>query len=269
MGAQRSSPVIEVKGLVTRFGKQVIHDQLDFTLYREEIVGLVGGSGSGKSVLLRTILGLIAPAGGTVRVHGASAGNDTNSSATATRINWGVLFQNGALFSGLNVFDNIALSIRENAKLPPGELTELVMARLRMVGLPPETAEKKPSELSGGMVKRAALARALALDPDILFLDEPTAGLDPIAAASFDELIRTLRDTFGLSVLIITHDLDTLTSTCERIAMLVDKKIVSGTLAEMMESDHPWIKEYFTGPRMRAAQSAGGGNQGNDKTEKA
>jgi len=235
--------VVEVRGLVTKFGEQVVHDNLDFDLHAGEIVGLVGGSGSGKSVLLRTILGLFTPAEGTVTIKAGTGRSHSN---------WGVLFQNGALFSGLSVFDNVALSIRENADLPEDEITELVLAKLRMVGLPNETALKMPSELSGGMVKRVALARSLALDPEILFLDEPTAGLDPIAAASFDELIRKLRDVFNLSVLIITHDLDTLTSTCDRIAMLVDKKITTGTLQEMVESDHPWIKEYFTGPRMRA-----------------
>lgn len=238
--------VIEVRGLVTRFGKQVVHDHLDMELKRGEIMGLVGGSGSGKSVLLRSILGLIKPAEGGIVVKAR------DGSTEEAYKNWGVLFQNGALFSGLNVLDNIVLPIREHYKLPESEMESLAVAKLGMVGLAPEVAYKKPSELSGGMVKRAALARALALDPEILFLDEPTAGLDPIAAASFDELIRTLRDLLGLSVLIITHDLDTLTTICDRIAMLVDKKITSGTLDDMMRSDHPWIKEYFTGPRMRA-----------------
>lgn len=239
-------PVIEVKGLTTRFGKQVVHDHLDFTLYRNEIVGLVGGSGSGKSVLLRSILGLIQPAEGTIDIRGRGGKESANHE------NWGVLFQNGALFSGMSVLDNVALPIREHYDLPEKEIEQLALSKLQMVGLAAEAGYKKPSELSGGMVKRAALARALALDPEILFLDEPTAGLDPIAAASFDELIHTLRDVFGLSVLIITHDLDTLTSICDRIAMLVDKKITAGTLEDMMESTHPWIKEYFTGPRMRA-----------------
>lgn len=238
--------VIEIRGLVTRFGKQVVHDHLDMDLYRGEIMGLVGGSGSGKSVLLRTILGLITPAEGDITVKAR------DGSTNEAYKNWGVLFQNGALFSGMSVLDNIILPIREHYDLPEEEMESLAVAKLGMVGLEPDVAFKKPSELSGGMVKRAALARALALDPEILFLDEPTAGLDPIAAASFDDLIRTLRDILGLSVLIITHDLDTLTSICDRIAMLVDKKITSGTLDDMMRSEHPWIKEYFTGPRMRA-----------------
>lgn len=253
-----SEAVIEVKGLSTKFGEQVVHDNLDLTLYQNEILGLVGGSGSGKSVLLRNILGLIIPQKGEIKIKGRSQKDIfSDDDPAASYKNWGVLFQNGALFSGLNVLDNIALGFRENYDLPEDDIEELVFAKLQMVGLSPEVAYKMPSELSGGMVKRAALARALALDPEILFLDEPTAGLDPIAAASFDELIRTLRDVLGLSVLIITHDLDTLTSLCDRIAMLVDKKITAGTLDEMVQSDHPWIKEYFTGPRMRAALKQG------------
>lgn len=242
-------PVIEVRDLVTRFGPQLVHDRLDLTLYQNEIMGLVGGSGSGKSVLLRTILGLNTPASGTVSVksRGPDKGNDNKDFR-----NRGVLFQNGALFSGLSVLDNIALPLREHTDLPEDDINYLAHAKLQLVGLKPEAGLKKPSELSGGMVKRAALARALALDPEILFLDEPTAGLDPIAAASFDNLILSLRDMFGLSVLIITHDLDTLASICDRIAMLVDKKITAGTMEDMLKSDHPWIKEYFTGPRMRA-----------------
>lgn len=240
--------VIEVRGLVTKFGDHVVHDHLDMTLHENEILGLVGGSGSGKSVLLRSIIGLMPITEGSVSIKGSDAGANKN---------WGVLFQNGALFSGLTVLDNITLPIRENFDLPEKEMEQLALKKLELVGLKPDAALKYPSELSGGMVKRAALARALALDPKILFLDEPTAGLDPIAAASFDQLIDNLRNIFGLSVLIITHDLDTLTGLCDRIAMLVDKKVTEGSLDEMMQSEHPWIKEYFTGPRMRAALHKG------------
>lgn len=236
-------PVVEVRGLVTKFGTQVVHDHLDMTLYENEILGLVGGSGSGKSVLLRSIIGLMPVKEGSVIIQGRTERSSKD---------WGVLFQNGALFSGSTVLDNITLPMREHYELPEREMEQLALKKLELVGLKPEAATKFPSELSGGMVKRAALARALALDPKILFLDEPTAGLDPIAAASFDDLIRKLRDVFGLSVLIITHDLDTLTGLCDRIAMLVDKKVTEGTLDEMMQSDHPWIHEYFNGPRMRA-----------------
>ncbi len=244
-------PVIEVAGLTTRFGDQVVHDDLSLTLYENEILGLVGGSGSGKSVLLRTILGLLPLKEGHISIKGQDHDKADHYK------NWGVLFQNGALFSGLSVLDNIILPIREYYDLPEDEMERLAMKKMDMVGLNPDAALKKPSELSGGMVKRAALARAMALDPDILFLDEPTAGLDPIAAAAFDDLIRTLQQTLGLSVLIVTHDLDTLITLCDRIAMLVDKKIVVGTLKDMMRSDHPWNKEYFTGPRMRAALKEG------------
>ncbi len=235
--------VVEVRDLVTKFGEQVVHDHLSLTLYENEILGLVGGSGSGKSVLLRSIVGLMPVKEGRITIQGKSG--DSNK-------DWGVLFQSGALFSGLSVLNNITLPMREHYDLSEEEMEQLALKKLELVGLKPDAAMKRPSELSGGMVKRAALARALALDPKILFLDEPTAGLDPIAAASFDDLIRKLRDVFGLSVLIITHDLDTLTGLCDRIAMLVDKKVTEGTLEEMMKSDHPWIKEYFTGPRMRA-----------------
>lgn len=246
------TPLIEVRGLVTKFGTQTVHDHLDFTLYENEIVGLVGGSGSGKSVLLRTILGLMPLQEGSIHIRdGKEASHDY------TRRNWGVMFQGGALFSGMSVIDNVALPIRENFDMTEDEIQQLAFKKLEMVGLNADAAHKAPSELSGGMIKRAALARAMALDPEILFLDEPTAGLDPIAAASFDKLIKTLRDVFGLSVFIITHDLDTLTTLCDRIAMLVDKKITAGTLDDMMKSDHPWIQEYFTGPRMRAVMQQG------------
>ncbi len=248
-----AEPLIVVKGLVNRFGTQTVHDHLDMTLNRGEILGLVGGSGSGKSVLLRTILGLNIPKEGEVLVDGTDMLKLSADEKLEMQKRWGVLFQNGALFSGLTVLDNVALPLREHTGLSDREIDDLARLKLQMVGLKPEAAEKYPSQLSGGMVKRAALARALALDPEILFFDEPTAGLDPIAAAAFDQLTTSLRDAMNLSVLIITHDLDTLTGICDRIAMLVDKKVETGTLDDMLKSSHPWIKEYFQGPRMRTA----------------
>lgn len=245
-----SHPVIEVKNLVTRFGSQLVHDHVNLQLQEKEILGLVGGSGSGKSVLLRTMIGLLKPQEGEIYIEGTSI-----AEANFEKIceSWGVLFQNGALFSGMTVLDNIALPIREHYALPEAMIMELAASKLQMVGLQPEDGAKLPSQISGGMARRAGLARALALDPAILFLDEPTAGLDPIAAASFDELILSLRDILGIAVLIITHDLDTLVSVCDRIAMLVDKKIITGPYEEMRNYDHPWVHEYFNGPRMRAA----------------
>jgi phospholipid/cholesterol/gamma-HCH transport system ATP-binding protein len=244
---------IEVRDIVNRFGSQIVHDDLSMTLEKGEILGLVGGSGSGKSVLLRTILGLHKPQSGDVIIDGVNmTGLDLDEKLKLQR-KWGVLFQNGALFSGLTVLDNIALPLREHTDLKDKDIQDLARLKIGMVGLKPESAGKFPSELSGGMVKRASLARALALDPEILFFDEPTAGLDPIAADAFDRLTLSLRDALGLSVLIITHDVDTLVTICDRVAMLVDRKVTVGTIADMMQSDHPWIRDYFNGPRMRAA----------------
>lgn len=246
--------VIEAHGIVNKFGKQVVHDGLNLTLQKGEILGLVGGSGSGKSVLLRTLLGLHKPNAGSVIVGGADVSDMDDAQKKEMAKKWGVLFQDGALFSGFNVLDNICLPLREHTDLADKDIQSLAMFKLHAVGLKPETAKKKPSELSGGMAKRAGIARSLALDPEILFLDEPTAGLDPVAAAAFDDLILQLRRVLELSVLIITHDLDTLVDVCDRIAMIVDKKIVTGTVGEMMKMDHPQVKEYFQGPRMRAVQ---------------
>lgn len=244
--------LIEVKDVVNRFGPQTVHDHLDLTLEKGEILGLVGGSGSGKSVLLRTILGLNPPAKGNVLIEGKDIYALAGGEEKILQKKWGVLFQDGALFSGLSVLDNVALPLREYTELRPSTIEDLSKIKLQIVGLKPETAEKYPSELSGGMVRRAAVARALALDPEMLFLDEPTGALDPVSAASFDELILSLRETLNLSVLIITHDLDTLTTVCDRVAMIVDKKIIIGTLDEMTRSDNPAVHAFFNGPRMRS-----------------
>jgi phospholipid/cholesterol/gamma-HCH transport system ATP-binding protein len=244
---------IEVRDIVNRFGDQTVHDDLNMTLEKGEILGLVGGSGSGKSVLLRTILGLHKPQAGEVVIDGVDMIGLSLDEKLILQRKWGVLFQNGALFSGLTVLDNIALPLREHTDLADADIKDLARLKIGMVGLKPDAADKFPSELSGGMVKRASLARALALDPEILFFDEPTAGLDPIAADAFDRLTLSLRDALDLSVLIITHDVDTLVTICDRVAMLVDRKVTVGTIDDMMQSDHPWIRDYFNGPRMRAA----------------
>lgn len=237
-------PVISVRGLVNRFGEQLVHDHLDFDINRGEIVGLVGGSGSGKSVLMRSIIGLQEPAEGEIRVMGRQR---------ASTGDIGVLFQHGALFSALTVERNVMVPLLEHTKLPTETCREIARMKIALSGLPADAGPKLPSQLSGGMIKRAALARALALDPALLFLDEPTAGLDPIGAADFDALIRELQEGLGVTVVIITHDLDTLFSICHRVAVLVDKKIVIDTLPNLMQSTHPWIREYFHGPRARAA----------------
>lgn len=252
-----SEPVIEVQGLVNRFGSHVVHDGLDMKIYPGEIVGIVGGSGSGKSVLLRSLLGLRSPQGGKILIQGREIGSLSAEELDYLHRRTGVLFQSGALFSGLTVEGNILLPMREYLDVPEETRIQLAALKRKLVGLPPNAAQKLPAELSGGMVKRAGLARALALDPMLLFLDEPTAGLDPIAANEFDTLILSLRKALGLTVLMITHDLDTLFTICDRVAVLVDKKIHLGTLEEMQKSAHPWIRRYFTGPRARAAVAAG------------
>jgi phospholipid/cholesterol/gamma-HCH transport system ATP-binding protein len=250
------TPIVSVRGLVNRFGSQVVHDGVDLDVYEGEVLGIVGGSGSGKSVLLRTMLGLQRPTQGTVCLEGRDITHMSDAELLAVKRRYGVTFQHGALFSSLTVAENIQLPIREFFAASPAALESLAQLRLRMVGLPTDAGAKLPAQLSGGMIKRAALARALALDPALLFLDEPTAGLDPISAASFDELVTYLHRGLKLTIVMITHDLDTLIATCSRIAVLVDRKILVDTLDGIMKNPHPWIQEYFHGPRARAAQAA-------------
>lgn len=247
------APVIRVRGLVTRFGEQTVHDRLDLDIRRGEILALVGGSGSGKSVLMRTMIRLKRPEGGNVEVLGRDLWSLDADSLREIEARWGVLFQSGALFSSLTVSQNIRVPFIEHTRLPTKLVSDLIRVKISMVGLPPEAGSKYPSELSGGMIKRAALARALALDPDILFLDEPTAGLDPIAAEGFDTLIRDLQRSLNLTVVLVTHDLDTLAAIADRIAVLVDKRIIVGTMDQLRADSHPWIQAYFHGPRGRAA----------------
>ncbi|SER50683.1 ABC transporter ATP-binding protein [Sphingobium sp. YR768] len=253
-----SDIAIKVCGLKNSFGDQVVHEGLDLDVYRGEIIGVVGGSGTGKSVLMRSIIGLQTPDEGEIHVFGENMVGRLDDEALAIRKRWGVLFQGGALFSTLTVAENVEVPIREYYPNIGGTLRDEIAAyKIRMTGLPTEAGPKYPSELSGGMKKRAGLARALALDPDLLFLDEPTAGLDPIGAAAFDEMTRKLQQTLGLTVFLITHDLDTLYSICDRVAVLADKKVTAvGTIPELLATDHPWIQEYFNGPRGRAATAA-------------
>lgn len=249
---------ISVRGLRNAFGDAVIHDNLDLDLRRGEILGVVGGSGTGKSVLMRSIIGLQEPEEGEITVFGVQTRNmPDDASLRDVRRRWGVLFQGGALFSTLTVAENVQVPLREfYPHLSDDLLDQIAAYKVVLAGLPPDAGPKFPAELSGGMIKRAALARALALDPALLFLDEPTAGLDPISAAAFDELIRELTDTLGLSTLLITHDLDTLHAVCDRVAVLADKRVIAiGTIDELVATDHPWIRDYFSGPRGRAAQS--------------
>ena len=249
--------VIKVRGLVTRFGTHVVHDQLDLDVRRGEVLGVVGGSGTGKSVLLRAIVGLLKPAEGSIEVLGTDMSTASDAERRAIERRWGVMFQDGALFSSLTVEGNVEAPMREQLDLDAETRAALAGLKVSMVGLPVNACAKFPSELSGGMRKRAGLARALALDPEIVFLDEPTAGLDPIGAADFDELIRKLTRALGLTVFMVTHDLDSLNACCDRVAVLAEKKVlVIGTMDEMLDVDHPWVHEYFHGPRARAARAS-------------
>jgi phospholipid/cholesterol/gamma-HCH transport system ATP-binding protein len=251
-------PVIRVRGLKNSFGEQVVHEGLDLDVRRGEILGVVGGSGTGKSVLMRSIIGLQTPDEGEVQVFGEQMLGRDELEAVDVRKRWGVLFQGGALFSTLTVAENIQVPLKEfYPQIDQQLLNEIAAYKVVMTGLPPDAGPKYPAELSGGMKKRAGLARSLALDPELLFLDEPTAGLDPIGAARFDELTKSLRDTLGLTVFLITHDLDTLYAICDRVAVLADKEVVAvGTIPELLALDHPWIEEYFKGPRGRMAATA-------------
>ena len=250
--------IIDVEGLKNSFGDSVVHENLDLQVRRGEILGVVGGSGTGKSVLMRSIIGLQTPDAGEITVFGQPTIGRDATEAVEVRKRWGVLFQGGALFSTLTVAENVQVPLKEfYPKLRPALLDEIAGYKVVMTGLPANAGPKYPSELSGGMKKRAGLARALALDPQLLFLDEPTAGLDPIGAAAFDDLTASLQKTLGLTVFLITHDLDTLHAICDRVAVLADKKVIAvGTIDELLALDHPWIQEYFNGPRGRAATDA-------------
>jgi phospholipid/cholesterol/gamma-HCH transport system ATP-binding protein len=252
-----SEPIIEVQGLVNRFGAQVVHDHLDMTVNDGEVFGIVGGSGSGKSVLLRTILGLQRPQAGSVKLYGRDITQLTEEELREVKSRYGVTFQAGALFTALTVLQNVQLPMLEHLKMSPSALDELAMLKVRMVGLPVDAARKYPSQLSGGMIKRAALARALALDPRLLFLDEPTSGLDPISAAAFDELVLDLQRQLKLTVVMITHDLDTIFRVCNRVGVIVDRKMVTDTLQGIVSHPHPWIAEYFHGQRADRFVAAG------------
>jgi phospholipid/cholesterol/gamma-HCH transport system ATP-binding protein len=256
-------PIITIRGLDNSFGEQIIHKDLDLNVCRGEILGVVGGSGTGKSVLMRSIIGLQTPADGEIEVLGENMIGRSEDEAKNIRRRWGILFQNGALFSTLTVAENVEVPIREYFPfIQQPLLDEIASFKIAMSGLPADAGPKYPSELSGGMRKRAGLARALALDPELLFLDEPTAGLDPIGAAAFDELIESLQKRLDLTVFLITHDLDTLYAICDRVAVLADQKVIAiGTIAELLALDHPWIQEYFNGPRGRAAAGSYEGHQ--------
>ena len=254
---QEAAPqfAIRVKDLVVGFGRQIVIDHLSLDVRRGEILGLVGASGGGKTVLMRTIIGLIPRRSGEIEVMGVAIGRSEDRSTQSAAGRWGILFQQGALFSSLTVRQNIQFPLRENLNLSQALMDEIAIAKLEMVGLSPDDADKFPSELSGGMTKRVALARALALDPAIVFLDEPTSGLDPIAAGEFDALIKTLQETLGLTVFMVTHDLASMYTECDRVAALADGKIVAiGPMHELLQSEHPWVRAYFHGKRSEMLQ---------------
>jgi phospholipid/cholesterol/gamma-HCH transport system ATP-binding protein len=259
MAADSDIPMVEVHGLVNRFGAQIVHDGLEMKVEQGEVFGIVGGSGSGKSVLLRSILGLQRPQAGEVRLLGRDLTQMSFGELKQVKADYGVTFQQGALFSSLTVLQNVQLPMLEHLQLSPRALEELALLKVRLVGLTDEAAGKYPAQLSGGMVKRAALARALALDPPLLMLDEPTAGLDPISAAAFDELLMDLRGQLGLTVIMITHDLDTIFRTCNRVGVIIDRQMTSDTLEGIARNPHPWIQAYFHGER---AQRFGSGAHG-------
>jgi phospholipid/cholesterol/gamma-HCH transport system ATP-binding protein len=252
-GSAGREPVIRIRRLVNAFGDAIIHDHLDLDVNRGEVLGVVGGSGAGKSVLLRSIIGLNRPSSGSIKVFGQETAEGDGEDLKGLQLRWGVLFQEGALFSSQTVAQNIQVPMRRWTNLGEEMMNELAAMKLALVGLPADAGAKYPAELSGGMKKRAGLARALALDPELLFLDEPTSGLDPISAALFDDLVRNLQQSLGLTVFLVTHDLDTLRAVCDRIAVLVDKKIKLGTIDSLSRDTNPWIHEYFCGPRGRAA----------------
>jgi phospholipid/cholesterol/gamma-HCH transport system ATP-binding protein len=247
-------PIIRVRGLINRFGPKTVHEDLELEVKRGEILGVIGGSGTGKSVLMRSIVGLHTPNAGEIEVFGQRMDQLSRDERVKVERRWGVMFQDGALFSTMTVRENVMAPMVEHTKIPEALMRELADLKIRLAGLELEAAPKRPADLSGGMRKRAALARALSLDPELLFLDEPTAGLDPIGAAKFDELVRSLSQSLGLTIFLVTHDLDTLAATCDRIAVLSDGKVLAiGPLDEVRQNPHPWIKDYFSGPRGRAA----------------
>jgi len=257
MLARAEQPAISIRDLTVGFGRKTVLDRLSLDVLRGEIIGLVGASGGGKSVLLRTIIGLIPKRQGHIEIMGLELDKADPREIRTIGRRWGILFQQGALFSSLTVLQNVQFPMRENLEISQSLLDELATAKLEMVGLTPDDGRKFPSELSGGMTKRAALARALALDPEIVFLDEPTSGLDPISAGEFDTLISTLQQTFGLTVFMVTHDLDSLHTVCDRVAALADGKVVAvGPIEQLLASEHPWVKSYFHGDRAQVRASA-------------